>query len=276
VEYNRYTWQNILNAIPDMIALLDEQHNIVWLNDTMVTTLGAENRECCIGKLCYELVHGTTEPPDYCPHSKFLKDKQVHCVEVYLDKLQADYLVTVAPIVTDGNTLGSVHIARDISAFKKQQRALELSEAKFSAAFMHNPIGMCISQIDDGIVLEVNDSWSEVTGYSREDVIGHAVKSFNLYVDVTARDKLIEQLNQHGYVNDFDLEFITKQGNTICGQMSATEIELNGIRCWVTAYVDKTDAVKLENAIRKFENTILESARDSLMLSLKDGVLVTD
>jgi len=259
-----------------MIALLDEQHKIVWLNDAMVRTLGAESRECCIGKLCYELVHGATEPPDYCPHSKFLRDRQIHCVEVYLDKLQGDYLVTVAPIVAEDNTLGSVHIARDISAFKKQQRALELSEAKFSAAFMHNPIGMCISQIDDGIVLEVNDSWSGVTGYSREDVVGHAIQSFNLYVDVTARDKLIEQLNQYGYVNDFNLEFVTKQGNPICGQMSVTEIELNGIRCWVTSYVDKTEAVKLENAIRKFESTILENARDGLASSLKNGTLVTD
>jgi len=73
-----------------MVAMLDEHHKIIWLNDAMVTTLGAESREYCIGKLCYELVHGTNEPPDYCPHSKFLKDKQVHCVEVYLDKLQGD------------------------------------------------------------------------------------------------------------------------------------------------------------------------------------------
>lgn len=273
MDLNRYTWQNILNAIPDMVALLDEQHKIIWLNNTMLKLLGM-SREDCIGKYCYSLVHGLNEPPDYCPHSKFLKDRQNHSVEVYLDKLEGDYLVTISPIENDGYAIGSIHIARDISQSKRQQKELLLSESKFFAAFMNNPIGMCISHIKDGEVLEVNNAWSKVTGYSREEAIGKKIGDLNLYVDSTERDRLISILNEHGSVNDFDLVFCTKQGNTIYGQMSVSAIEIDGIQCWVTSYVDKTDAVKMEKAIRWFQGKIILEARHSIIQSLQSGVYV--
>ena len=272
MDMNRYTWQNILDAIPDMIALLDEQHRIVWLNNAMLSIMGA-SREDCIGKHCYKLVHGTDEPPDYCPHSKFLQDKKAHSVEVYLDKLQGEYLVTISPIESGNNTLGSIHIARDISTAKTQQRELELSEAKFFAAFLYNPIGMCISQID-GKILDVNAAWSRVTGYSRDEAIGCNIQGLNLYVDPTQRDKLVEMVTEHGYANSFGLSFYTKQGAIIYGEMSVTAIDIDGNACWVTAYVDKTDTVRLEQAIKQFQDKVLLSARHDIIQSLRDGIYV--
>ena len=256
-----------------MVALLDEQHKIIWLNDTMLEVLGMSRKDC-IGKYCYSLVHGLNEPPDYCPHSKFLKDRQDHSVEVYLDKLEGDYLVTISPIENDGYVIGSIHIARNISESKRQQKELLLSESKFFAAFMNNPIGMCISSIKEGEIIEVNNAWSKVTGYSREEAVGKKIGDLNLYTDITERDRLISILDEQGFVNDFDLVFCTKQGDTIYGQMSVSRIDIDGIQCWVTAYVDKTDAVKMEKAIRLFQDKIILDAKHDISQALRDGVYV--
>ena len=124
MNLDQYNWKDVLNAIPDMISVLDEEHKILWLNDNMLKVLGL-SIEDCIGKCCYKLVHGTNEPPTYCPYSKFLADNSCHSVEVFIDKLEREYLVTVSPIKLGGEEIvGAIHIARDITEVKKQQREL--------------------------------------------------------------------------------------------------------------------------------------------------------
>ena len=124
MNLDQYNWKDILNAIPDMISLLDEEHRILWINDNMANTLGI-SRDKCVGEYCYKLVHNTNEPPDFCPYSKFLKDKAPHSVEVFIAKLDREYLVTVSPIRVSGSKiLGAIHIARDITEVKRQQKEL--------------------------------------------------------------------------------------------------------------------------------------------------------
>ena len=124
MNIDTYNWKDILNAIPDMISLLDKEHKILWLNDNMIDKLGS-SREQCIGQHCYKLVHDADEPPDYCPYAKFLKDDTPHSVEVFIEKLARDYLVTISPIKLNGDkVIGAIHIARDITEVKEQQKEL--------------------------------------------------------------------------------------------------------------------------------------------------------
>ena len=119
MNIDQYNWKDILNAIPDMISLLDEEHKILWLNDNMVSKLGL-TREQCIGQYCYKLVHDAEEPPNYCPYAKFLEDNTPHSVEVFIEKLAREYLVTISPIRLKGTEIiGAIHIARDITEVKK-------------------------------------------------------------------------------------------------------------------------------------------------------------
>ena len=52
--------------------------------------------------------------------------------------------------------------------------ALRESEEKFSKAFRFSPDAIAITTIKDGRFIEVNDSYPRLTGYSREEVIGHS------------------------------------------------------------------------------------------------------
>ena len=72
----------------------------------------------------------------------------------------------------------------DITDRKRAEQALRESEEKFSRAFQLNPDTVIITRIKDGTILDVNDSFTHITGFSREEVIGRSsVAELNLWSD---------------------------------------------------------------------------------------------
>jgi PAS domain S-box-containing protein len=114
-------WEQTFNAIPDLIAILGNNHQIIRANKAMADKLGVTT-ERAVGLTCYEHVHGTREPPIHCPHSMLLADGREHIVEVHEKRLGGDFLVTVSPLHdTKGHLVGSVHLARDITERKRTE-----------------------------------------------------------------------------------------------------------------------------------------------------------
>ena len=105
-----------------MIAIVDANHRIVQVNAAMAIRLGTEPDEC-VGLHCYEAIHGTSEPPDFCPHSKTMKDCLQHVEEVHEEKLGGDFEVTTSPIYDDlGEMVGSVHVVHDVTTRMRAER----------------------------------------------------------------------------------------------------------------------------------------------------------
>lgn len=118
-------FERTFDAVPDLIAILDKDHRILRANRAMADRLGKEPREL-IGQFCYRVIHGTDGPPDFCPHARLMKDGMPTTSEVHEDRLGGDFLISVIPLLNEKGKLGgSVHVARDISEFKKAQMALK-------------------------------------------------------------------------------------------------------------------------------------------------------
>jgi PAS domain S-box-containing protein len=115
-------WELTFDAVPDLIAILDDRHRIVRINRSMAKALGAKPQEL-VGRACYEVMHHSSGPLSICPHSQLLGDGQEHTAE--LRELGRDFLVSASPLRDDrGNLLGSVHVARDITDRKRAEEAL--------------------------------------------------------------------------------------------------------------------------------------------------------
>ena len=127
-------WERTFASVPDLIAILDNQHRVLRVNAAMAARLGAKAEEC-IGVRCYEVVHGLSEPPDYCPHSRTIKDGRQHIEEVHEDRLGGDFVVSTTPLYDgQGQMIGTVHVAHDITKRKRAEEALQESEKRMQRA----------------------------------------------------------------------------------------------------------------------------------------------
>ena len=127
-------WERTFDSVPDLVAVLDTQHRIVRANKAMAQKLNV-TPEQCIGLNCYSCVHGTEAPPDFCPHSKTVKDGLEHVAEVHEDRLGGYFLVSTTPLKDEqGLVIGSVHVARDITRRKKNEEVIRESQKDLNRA----------------------------------------------------------------------------------------------------------------------------------------------
>jgi len=118
-------WERTFDAVPDLIAILDREHRVLRANRAMAANLGL-SPEQLVGRRCYEVVHGSKKPPAFCPHARLMTDGIVSTAEAHEDRLGGDFLISVSPLYDDhGALVGSVHVARDITARKQVEKALE-------------------------------------------------------------------------------------------------------------------------------------------------------
>ncbi len=114
-------WERTFDSVPDLIAILDDQHRITRVNRAMADRLGKTPAEC-VGVQCYRVVHGTDSPPVFCPHALTLVDDKQHLAEVHEENLGGDFLVSTTPLRDpEGRNIGSVHVARDITERKRTE-----------------------------------------------------------------------------------------------------------------------------------------------------------
>ncbi|MBI2402199.1 MAG: EAL domain-containing protein, partial [Gemmatimonadetes bacterium] len=150
---------------------------------------------------------------------------------------------------------------RDITGRKRAEEALRISEEKFSKAFRLSPDILTLSSIDDGVLLEVSDTFVTATGYTRGEVIGRSVYQLNLWADLSDRQILVEQLRRHGVARNLEFSFRMKSGDLRIGLLSAEIIPIGGRTCMLTVSNDLTERKAAERALQASEERYALAAR---------------
>lgn len=145
-------WERTFDAVPDLVAILDNEYRIVRANRSMAAKLGLTLNKC-IGQTCHSVVHGVEDPPEFCPHKLLLADGLEHTTEVHESRLNGDFFETVSPLRdSEGNLIGSVHIARDITERKQREQALRHSVSLLQATLESTADGILVVDLQGRIV----------------------------------------------------------------------------------------------------------------------------
>ncbi|HEY9192335.1 MAG TPA: EAL domain-containing protein [Methyloversatilis sp.] len=121
-------------------------------------------------------------PPEKAKEESFILDKimagekvdHYQTVRVRKDGRRIDVSVTVSPIRDgSGNIVGASKIARDITAQKSAEARLRLT----ANVFTHTNEGIVITDVE-GTVLEVNEAFTRITGFSRVEAVGRTAHMF--------------------------------------------------------------------------------------------------
>ncbi|MBI5297919.1 MAG: PAS domain S-box protein [Chloroflexi bacterium] len=154
----------------------------------------------------------------------------------------------------DGKLLYRVATQQDISARKRAEQILRESETRFSKIFRASPIGINIFRLADGRSLDVNDSFLELVGYSREELIGRSAAELNLFVDLEARAVWMEQLRGGHSVRNQDARIRRKSGEIRDALASFDVININGEPMALVIAADITERKQAELKLEESEH----------------------
>lgn len=165
--------------------------------------------------------------------------------------------------------LGGILVSLFIYKRRKVEKALSESEEKFSTLFQTSPVYIAFLGFEDGRFVEVNDAFTEITGYQREEVLGRTPVEIGLWSDPEKRPMLIKLAQQQGGFREEEVRFHRKNGELLLGLWSAEKIELGGKNCLVSVIVDVTEREKTNDALRESEKEY-----SSILNGLLVGVVV--
>ncbi|MEJ2717503.1 MAG: PAS domain S-box protein, partial [Deltaproteobacteria bacterium] len=125
-------WEQSMDSISHLIAIVDKQRRIIRCNKAMATSLGVTPQKA-IGMTCCGAFHDEPLDEENCPHAQCMADKMEHSVEFFSKKLNLTLLVNSAPFYDPaGRLIGALHVARDISDIRKEEEALRNEQAELS------------------------------------------------------------------------------------------------------------------------------------------------
>jgi len=144
---------------------------------------------------------------------------------------------------------GWVSTHDDITERKHAEKALRESQEALSIAFRLSPVSMSISSLKTGRHIEVNDAWSTMLGYSREEGLANTSLKLGIWPDKTRRKCFIRQILDDGAVRGIEVSLRTKNGCMVDGLLSGELVEVNGAQRLLIACHDITNRKKTEQEL---------------------------
>lgn len=265
-------YRKLVEMSPDPIVI-HRDGIILFANPAAKKVLAAYDINQIIGKPVLTFVH-----PDY---RELVKDrvhkmkegKPAELIEekfVRLDGIAIDVEVAAGPFMFDDKLSVQVFF-RDITERKRVEEELRLSERKYRNLVENTSVGVYKTSIN-GNIIYVNSAFAKMLQFdSPEDMIQHGI--LQRYVKPVDRKLLIKKLNESGYVENFDVEYSTKYGNTKNILLSAA-LEgdtLSGIA------IDNTERKIAQKALQESEvryRSMFESTSAAMLLiNPEDGMI---
>lgn len=135
---------------------------------------------------------------------------------------------------------------------KERTEEMLLSQMRFQQAFEVGPMSAAITTLDDDVFLNVNESFTKLTGYEEKEVLGRSALELQMWSDAVDQAKLRAALLEDGSGwRDLELHVRTKDGLVKDILSSGEVIRLDGDRAWLKLFIDVTDRKRSEEELMR-------------------------
>lgn len=159
-------------------------------------------------------------------------------------------------------------ILRNFNEKQEVQKLLEKSNKRFFRIFNYNPVAMAITTVSDGKFVFVNDFYSEITGYKREDLIGKTSYELNI-IGRQERLKLVAIIKENGGSHkDLEVKINKANGEKMIILLSVQSLYIDEQDCFIYALIDITERIRIKEKLEEV-NAELDSFTYSVSHDLR-------
>ena len=267
-------FEKIAEMGDDGIIVFDEDSRIEFANQMASEFMGLP-KDHILGREFFSLIGK--------PDEEFLEEMVMRgegmgekvCTEMSLHTPQGQIKaseVCIAPTRSEDGRIKTYAYIRDITERKKFEKELKESEEKFRNLFERVRHGLFIST-KEGHFLDCNQAMWGLLGYQDKEEFLKIDILKDLYVNPEDRETFMEQVENLGFIKDFEVEFKKKKGERITVLLTATakRDETGTIIGYEGLNIDITDRKKMERELREANDFLM-----NLIDSSVDGIIVTN
>lgn len=151
----------------------------------------------------------------------------------------------------------------------QSDQALKESNEKYSKAFTSSPYAISISGMKDGKFFEVNDVFTSIFGFTREEATTNSAVGLNIWVNIEDRKWVISTLLDGRDVSGKEFLFKKKNGEIMAGLFSARIIYIKKEPCIISSTADITKRKQVEDKLRESElryKTLFSNAAEGIIV----------
>jgi PAS domain S-box-containing protein len=174
---------------------------------------------------------------------KWSLNQQVHCRLQNLDELVNQRSAELRA--------ANEKLKSEITERMQMEKALRLSEERFSKAFRASPIPLAIQSLRQQRFVDANHGFQALTGYGREQLVGHTPEEINLWGEADGGREPLKKLRSEMSVRNLPYRLRTQKGQLRDTLLSVELFELEGEPYLLIIAQDITEQIKLENQLRQ-------------------------
>lgn len=197
--------QKLLDAFPFYAMLVDENHCIIAANRKVYEVLQKSPEELR-GAYCPQVVHGMNAYPG-CPLQAAIESGVPQEQDLY-DRNRHIWLKAImypTELRTEKGLRVYLHLVPVITEEKQRELALRESEQRYKTLFDKGHDAVFVFKIEDGErvggLIDVNDIACELTGFTKEEVLGSSLEGLGLIVGDLDSRALLEELRLNECIN---------------------------------------------------------------------------
>jgi len=134
---------------------------------------------------------------------------------------------------------------------QEANEALRRSEERFVKAFRASPVPLLLQSAGDERYVDVNESFLQLTGFKREEVLGQTPDGLKLFAQPAVGREICEAFSAKRQLRNLQAELCTREGKMLTVLISAEAFELEGQSHVLVSLQDITERLNVENQLRQ-------------------------
>lgn len=194
-------------------------------------------------------------------------------IATYMHSLQQPhgyrhYHTKVAPLGKSGSFRGAILIARDVTEIEQMRLEIQETEQKYRKLFNNSPILMILADFKTNSILDVNEVYERLTGFTGAEVVGKKNYRLGFLADDQEQVRSIRQtILNGGEVTGREITVTNRQGDKLILLLYIVPISINGADLHLLSGIDITAYKQMEAALlksRQREHMAMAVATDGL------------